>query len=79
MVRLTQPVTTDDHRLGPEDAAVTLVEYGSYDCPHCRQALAITLTLLKEARETGPSLRLVYRHFPSTNGRSPAQRAAEAA
>jgi protein-disulfide isomerase len=79
MVRLTQPVTLDDHAIGPEDAAVTLVEYGSYDCPHCRQALAITLALLKEAHETGPSLRLIYRHFPPANGRSPAQRAAEAA
>ena len=79
MVRLTQPVTLDDHMIGPHDAAVTLVEYGSYDCPHCRQALAITLALLKEAHENGPSLRLVYRHFPHTNGRSPGQRAAEAA
>ena len=79
MVRLTQPITVDDHSIGPEDAAVTLVEYGTYDCPHCRQALAITLELLKEAHVSVPSLRLVYRHFPHVNGRSPAQRAAQAA
>src|SRR5579872_4190862 len=79
MARLTKPVGAEDHIIGPQDAAVTLVEYGSYDCPHCRQALVITLALLKEAHETGPSLRLVYRHFPPSNGRSPAQRAAEVA
>jgi protein-disulfide isomerase len=79
MARLTKPVGAADHSIGPQDAEVTLVEYGSYDCPHCRQALIITLALLKEAHENGRSLRLIYRHFPHSNGRSPAQRAAEAA
>jgi protein-disulfide isomerase len=79
MVRLSQPVTAEDHTIGPQNAAVTLLEYGSYDCPHCRQALAITLALLKEAHESGRSLRLIYRHFPHGTGRSPAFRAAEAA
>ncbi|HJQ62803.1 MAG TPA: thioredoxin domain-containing protein, partial [Burkholderiales bacterium] len=27
-----------DHILGSANAAITLVEYGSYDCPHCRAA-----------------------------------------
>jgi protein-disulfide isomerase len=79
MVHLTKPVGPNDHTIGPQDADVTLVEYGSYDCPHCRQALAITLALLKEFHEGRPSLRLVYRHFAHTNGHSPAQRAAEVA
>jgi len=37
--RLDRPVDTGfDHVLGPPGAEVTLVEYGSYACPHCRAA-----------------------------------------
>ena len=35
MNRLRVPVTQHDHVIGPETAAVTLVEYGDYECPHC--------------------------------------------
>ena len=37
--RLNDPVDDRrDHILGPNEAPITLVEYGSYDCPHCRAA-----------------------------------------
>jgi Na+:H+ antiporter, NhaA family len=37
--RLDRPVdATHDHVLGPPLAELTLVEYGSYACPHCRAA-----------------------------------------
>ena len=37
--RLDRPVDQQiDHVLGPEDAEITLVEYGGYDCPTCRAA-----------------------------------------
>ncbi|WP_352669168.1 thioredoxin domain-containing protein [Mesorhizobium sp. M0166] len=37
--RLDPPVDeTRDHILGASDAPITLVEYGSYACPHCRVA-----------------------------------------
>jgi len=37
--RLDRPVDdTRDHVLGEPGAPITLVEYGSYDCPHCRRA-----------------------------------------
>jgi len=39
--RLDPPVDSKrDHLLGPERAALTLVEYGSYACPYCRVANA---------------------------------------
>src|SRR5262245_22744911 len=37
--RLDRPVDHEtDHVLGPADTEITLVEYGSYACPHCRAA-----------------------------------------
>src|SRR5690606_4076880 len=63
----------EDHILGPRDAPITLVEYGSYDCPHCRAAndrIAAVRT------ELGDRLRYVFRHRPIP-GSEIAQRAAE--
>jgi NhaA family Na+:H+ antiporter len=46
-MNLTIPPGPDDHSLGPDDAPITIVEYGRYDCPHCRQALAHLVTVRK--------------------------------
>lgn len=64
---------TRDHVLGPAGAPITLVEYGSYDCPHCRAAN----DRITEVRgEFGERLRYVFRHRPLT-GSDIARRAAE--
>ena len=61
MTRLTQPVTDADHVWGSLDAAIVIVEYGDYDCPHTRAANAILKHLMAERPG---QLALVFRHFP---------------
>ncbi|MEA2735018.1 MAG: hypothetical protein QOE14_1469 [Humisphaera sp.] len=65
-----------DHIRGPRDAAVTLVEYGDFECPHCGRAHFILQDL--EAM-MGDRYRLVFRNFPLSQIHPYAERAAEAA
>lgn len=75
--RLSRPVSnTRDHIVGPPDAAVTLVEYGDFECPYCRQANFVLGALLQRHPQ---DLRFVFRHFPLSQIHPHAQRAAEAA
>jgi protein-disulfide isomerase len=62
--QLSVPVSESrDHIQGPATAAVTLVEYGDYECPYCAQAYLI----VKEVQERlGNKLRFVFRNFPLT-------------
>ena len=74
--RLVLPIPERDHVLGPPDAPAALVEYGDFECPHCRQAYPI----VESVREAlGPRLQFAYRHFPLTQIHPHAARAAEAA
>ena len=74
--RLDRPVDdASDHILGPANAEITLVEYGSYACPHCRAAN----DRIAEIRDQfGDRLRYVFRHRPLTDS-DIALRAAELA
>lgn len=65
-----------DHIRGREDAPVTLVEYGDFECPFCGRAEPAIRELL--AAE-GDELRYVFRHLPLTDVHPFAQLAAEAA
>jgi protein-disulfide isomerase len=65
----------DEHVRGPQDAALTLIEYGDFQCPYCARAHA-GLTAL--ADEVG-GIRLVYRHLPLADFHPLAELAAEAA
>ena len=71
---LDRPVDEgSDHVLGPAGAEITLVEYGSYDCPHCRAA---NERIAAVRDQFGNRLRYVFRHRPVTNS-DLARRAAE--
>jgi protein-disulfide isomerase len=58
---LAVPINPADHSLGPSHAPITLVEYGDFECPNCKQAAPAVKLLLK--RFNG-RVRLVWRHFP---------------
>ena len=74
---LTLPVSEGrDHVQGPLDAAVTLVEYGDYECPYCGAAYPI----IKEVQaRVGGRLRFVFRNFPIATSHPHAEQAAEVA
>ncbi|MEA2286559.1 MAG: hypothetical protein QOJ21_2602 [Solirubrobacteraceae bacterium] len=65
-----------DHMRGAEDAPVTLVEYGDYQCPYCGEAEMAIRDLLASF---GDELRYVWRHLPLNDVHVNAQTAAEAA
>jgi diadenylate cyclase len=71
-----EPVGTTDHVRGPEDAPVTLVKYGDYECPYCGQLHPVLRELLERA---GGRVRFVFRHFPLDSVHPRARRAALAA
>jgi protein-disulfide isomerase len=76
MGTLRVPVTQHDHVRGPANAPVTLVEYGDYECPHCRLAHPIVNAVRQHfARQ----LRFVFRHFPLSQIHPNAETAAESA
>jgi protein-disulfide isomerase len=76
LVLLTPPVRLCDHAQGRENAPITLVEYGDYECPHCGRAHPIVKQL---QRHLGAQLRIIFRNFPLTKIHQHAQHAAEAA
>lgn len=76
VVRLRNDVTERDHSAGSENAPVTLLEYGNFECIDCGR----TYPAIKELqRVLGDSLRFVFRHFPSVQTHAHSLRAAEAA
>jgi protein-disulfide isomerase len=65
-----------DHVRGSDDAPVTLVEYGDFECTYCGQAERVIRELLASY---GDDVRYVWRHLPLNDVHPSAQLAAEAA
>jgi Na+/H+ antiporter NhaA len=63
-----------DHTRGPDDAPVTIVEYGDFECPFCGQAEPVIRELLADYGD----LQYVWRHLPLNDVHLTAQLAAEA-
>lgn len=50
------------HRIGPADAAVTIVEFADFECPYCRRYALETLPALRTAHPD--DVAVIYRHYP---------------
>jgi Na+/H+ antiporter NhaA len=75
IIDLAVPVDPElDHVRGPDNAPVTLVEYGDFECPYCGQAEPVVRALLADYGD----LRYVWRHLPLPDVHPHAQLAAEA-
>ena len=74
--RLAIPVSDKDHVQGSPEAAVTLVEYGDYECPYCGKAYPAVRRI---QRMLGDQLRFVFRNFPLNTLHEHASQAAQAA
>jgi Na+/H+ antiporter NhaA len=73
---LDEDIDPDRHHVrGPNDAPVTLVEFGDFECPYCGQAEPVIRELLSSF---GDDLRYVWRHLPLNDVHPNAQLAAEA-
>ena len=75
-VQLVTPISAADHVTGPGQAGITIVEYGDFECPRCKQAAPALRELL--VRHAG-RVRLAFRHFPLDGVHPHAVLAAEAA
>src|SRR6266566_6021289 len=62
-IPLAVPVSERDHSQGPATAAVTLVQYGDYECPYTSQSTTIVRAI---QHQLGDQLRFVFRNFPLT-------------
>ncbi|MBP2706393.1 Na+/H+ antiporter NhaA [Microbispora sp. RL4-1S] len=75
IIDLAVPVEPErDHLRGPQEAPVTIVEYGDFECPYCGQAEPVVRELLAGFSE----IRYVWRHLPLHDVHPSAQLAAEA-
>jgi protein-disulfide isomerase len=73
---LAVPLSAVDHVRGGPHAQVSVVEYGDFECPNCRQAQPAMELLL--ARFTGRA-QFAFRHFPLEEVHPHALLAAQAA
>lgn len=66
--------TEGGHAMGPEDAPITLLEFGDFGCPHCAAARLSIESLIERLG----CVRLVWRHHFDTELHPGADLAAEA-
>lgn len=60
MNKLKTQIDETDHIAGNPSGSINLVEYGDYQCPHCRKAHPIVKRLLDEFSD----VKFAFRNFP---------------
>lgn len=68
-------VDSEDPRIGPDDAKVTVIEAGCFVCPYTKQAVPVVKQITSYY---GDQIRFVYKDFPMSSTHPGAQEAAEA-
>lgn len=71
---LVLPIEERDHVIGPLSARYTLVEYGEYDSPPCREVAAIVRELVRELED---DLCFAFRNYPQPKAHPLSTMAAE--
>lgn len=64
----------DDPQFGNPDAKVTVIEFGDFQCPYCRQAFPAFREVMQAYRDR---VLFIYRDYPIAEEHSDAQKAAE--
>lgn len=57
---LVQIETTDDPALGSENPTVTIVEFGDFQCPYCKDSFLV----LRRVVTQYPNVKLIFRDYP---------------
>lgn len=70
------PTIDDDPKIGPEDAPVTIIEFGCYLCPYTKKAESTVQKLLEIYKD---KILYVYRDFPISEKHAQADLHAQAA
>jgi NhaA family Na+:H+ antiporter len=73
--KLGLPIEDRDNCLGPPSARYSLVEYGDYESPHCRNVLGAVNELVRELQD---DLCFVFRNYPQPDVHPRSRPAAEA-
>lgn len=76
VVPMTELVKEDSWALGTPSAKVTLVEFGDFQCPTCKEYEPTVEAVVKKY---GDKIYFVYRHFPITQAHQFALSSADAA
>ena len=74
-VNYAVPLGNEPDTRGPDDALVTIVMFGDFECEHCRAVLGAVDEVLSRH---GDDVRLVFRHLPLENIHPSARAAARA-
>lgn len=75
-MELRKPVNEEDHIKGNINAALEIVEYGDYQCPHCGAAFPLIRKMMEEHCD---EIKFVFRNFPLVKTHPFAKAAAMAA
>ncbi|WP_407308047.1 thioredoxin domain-containing protein [Desulfosporosinus sp. SB140] len=69
-------IRSDDWRLGSADAPIIFIEYGDYQCSHCRDLYKVITELMPAYQD---KIQFIFRHFPMRHAHPFAVIAAKAA